>query len=159
MRHPYPKTGDPILPENTHKHVDRLFLDTNIVLDFLQKREPYFEDAKSVFALSMGKQFRLYVSDITFSNIAFICRKSFDPQKLHDLFILLRKFVEVVGADNEVIDMAISLRAKDFEDAVQYCSAMKAKADCILTRNPKDFPFGLLPVYSASEFLNTRFRR
>ena len=137
----------------------RLFLDTNIVLDFLQKREPYFEDAKSVFALSLGKEFRLYVSDITFSNIAFICRKSYDPQKLHNLFTLLRKFVEVVGADNGVIDMAISLKAKDFEDAVQYCSAMKAKADFILTRNPKDFPFSLLPVCSASEFLNTRIKR
>ena len=136
--------------------MERLLLDTNIVLDFLQKREPYYEDAKSVFAMSLRKDVELYVADITFSNIAFICRKSIDPQKLYDLFSLLRKYVEVIGADNGVIDMAISLKAADFEDAVQYCSAMKANADCILTRNLKDFTFSLLPVYTAREYLERR---
>ncbi|MEL5896383.1 PIN domain-containing protein [Bacteroides sp. GD17] len=131
----------------------RVFLDTNVVLDFLMERENFQDDAEAILALAYNGHFRLFLSSLSFSNIAYIARQLYKGNQLYDLLDKVRELVSVSEVDDWVVDLALKLRAKDFEDALQYYSALKANADVIVTRNLKDFSFSDIKVVSPKEFL------
>lgn len=132
----------------------KLFLDTNIVLDLLEKREPFVKEAMILFQLQLNGVVELFVSDLTFVNIAYITRKTYSQEQLYNALAKIRSFLEVAESGPCVIDQAIALKSKDFEDAVQYYAARKVNVDYIITRNKKDFPFSEIEVLTPSEFLS-----
>lgn len=132
----------------------KVFVDTNVVLDFLLKREGFFEEARMVMVMGYNKLCDLYMSSLSFSNIAYIARKEFSGDALYGCFSDIRELLSVSSVTQEVVDGAIKLKAKDFEDAIQYFSARSIQADCIVTRNIKDFTFSEIPVYKPGEFLD-----
>lgn len=95
----------------------------------------------------------LYVSDLTFANIAYIARKRMSLNQLYEIFETLYAFLHVTGIGEQAVHEAIRLKEKDFEDALQYFSAKQACVDCIITRNKKDFHFSDIPVYNAGRVL------
>ena len=129
-----------------------VFVDTNVVLDFLQKRDGFFEDARMVMVLGYNNLCQLYMSSLSFSNIAYIARKEFSGDALYQCFSEIRQLLAVSPVTQNEVDKAIKLKAKDFEDALQYFSAESVDADCIVTRNTKDFPFSKMAVLTPSEF-------
>lgn len=131
----------------------KVFVDTNVVLDFLLKRKGYFEAARTIMALGYNKFCDLYMSSLSFSNIAYIARKQLKGDELYDCFTELRELLSVSPTTQEEVDQAILLRAKDFEDALQYCSAKAIEADCIVTRNVQDFSFSTLVLLPPDEFV------
>ena len=131
----------------------KVFLDTNVALDFLMHRDGFFEEARAVMALGYNGYCELFLSSLSFSNIAYIARKKFEGGLLYDCLAEIRELVSVTGVDQDVVDSAIALHAKDFEDAMQYFSARSIIADCIVTRNVKDFPFSDITVMTPHEFL------
>lgn len=131
----------------------KVFVDTNVVLDFLLKREGFFEDARMVMVLGYNKLCDLYMSSLSFSNIAYIARKELAGDDLYDCFSDIRELLSVSSVTQEEVDGAIKLKAKDFEDAIQYFSAKSMDADCIVTRNTKDFAFSEIAVLTPGEFL------
>ena len=133
--------------------MSRLFLDTNIVVDLLGERHPYCEDAAQLFAKAYHKQVQLFVSPITFATASYLLEKHNKQENLRGLLSNLRQLVRVATADERVVDDAILSEFSDFEDALQYYSAVKAKADFILTRNGKDFTLSKIPVLTAAEYL------
>ena len=133
--------------------MSRLFLDANIVIDLLEERHPFCEDAALLFAEAYHKRVQLHVSPVTFATAAYLLGKHNDPNKVNGLLSNLRQLVRVVAADERVVDDAINSAFPDFEDALQYYSALKAKADFIITRNGKDFALSKIPVMTAADYL------
>jgi len=131
----------------------RLFLDTNIVIDLLDKREPFYEDAVRLFSKAYRQELQLVVAPITYATASYLLQKSHTPEEVHNLLANFRQLSRVATIDERVIDDAIASSFRDFEDAVQYYAALKAKADFIITRNGKDFELSKIPVMTATEYL------
>ncbi len=136
----------------------KVFIDTNVILDFLMKRTDFFEDARMIMAMGYNRCLELYMSSLSFSNIAYIARTKFKGEKLYKCFSSLRELINVSSVSQDDVDLAIKLMAKDFEDALQYYSAKSIGADCIVTRNIKDFPFLDIEIVSPDEFVKKMLR-
>lgn len=132
----------------------RLFLDTNIVVDLLGRREPFCHDAVRLFTMAYNKQVQLFVSPMTYSTASFLLHKH-GPEGVRKLLSNFRQLSRVATTDECSDDDALASQFKDFEDALQYYTAMKAKADAIITRNGKDFVNSKIPVMTATEYLAT----
>lgn len=132
----------------------KLFLDTNIVLDLLQYREPWINDTLVLFQLAKDKKIELVVSDITFVDVVYITRKNVERKKLNSTLIGLKKLVAVVSIGDACIEQALNGDFADFEDAVQYFSAKREQVDYILSRDEKGFNMSDIPVMNVTEFLN-----
>ncbi len=126
--------------------MDRLLVDTNIVLDLLAERKEFLVEAQELFTLSDKKKLKLYVSSLTFANTYYILSQKL---KLSNARKILRKFkvlVEVLPMDDKIIDLSLESDFKDFEDAIQYHTAMENGINIIITRNLKDFKISKIPV-------------
>ena len=116
----------------------KLFLDTNIIMDFVKCREPFIYEALPL--IQQGE-------------IAYLSKKGLSLYQLYEMLEEVYSLFEVVSIGKQAIKMALDLKYTDFEDAVQYFSAKQANADCIITRNKKDFTFSDIPVYTPAEFI------
>ena len=132
----------------------RLFLDTNIVIDLLDRREPFCHDAVQLFSMAYNKQVQLIVSPMTYATASFLLHRH-GTEGVRNLLSNFRQLSRVATANERTIDDSLSSQFEDFEDAMQYYCALKAKADIIVTRNGKDFAASRLPVMSAAEYLAT----
>jgi len=133
--------------------MDRILVDTNIVLDLLAKREDFFSEAQELFTLSDKKELKLYVSSLTFANTYYILSQKI---KLSNTRKVLRKFkvlVEVLPMDDKIIDLSLDSDFKDFEDAIQYYTAIENGIRIIITRNLKDFKTAKIPVLTAKDYI------
>jgi predicted nucleic acid-binding protein len=133
--------------------MDKLLVDTNIVIDLLSKREEFFQEAQELFTLADNRQVELFVSALTFANTHYLLSKY---QKLDDARKILIKFkvlVKVAHLDDKIVELALVSDFKDFEDAIQYNTALENGIDVIITRNKKDFKNSKLPIMNAREYL------
>ena len=131
-----------------------VFIDTNIILDLLQKR-PEYELAEKVFSGAAEGKYRIVTSTISMLNVAYVLGKVFRGEDLYAKLRSLKDILGVVSVSAEAYDNALSSSAKDIEDAVQLYSAQEGLSFCVVTRNKKDFIEGVLPVFTPSEFLQT----
>ena len=131
----------------------KTFIDTNIFLDILCKREKFVDDALSIFDMAVDNQIELLISDLSIANIKYITRKEIPVDKFYNLIQTFRPTFTIVPLGADVIDKALDLRANDFEDALQYFSAVQANADCLVTRNIKDYGFAKMEVLNSQTFL------
>jgi len=130
----------------------RIFLDTNIIIDYLSNRIPFGEAAKQVFTISPRNN-QLCISVLSFTTIYYVLRKYFEHSELLQMLADLQQIVEVLPTDDAIISVAIHSEFKDFEDAVQYYTAMAGNVSVIITRNPKDYAHSTIPVYIPTDFL------
>ncbi len=136
--------------------MDRLLVDTNIVLDLLAERKEFIVEAQELFTLSDKKELKLYVSSLTFANIYYILSQTL---KLSNARKILRKFkvlVEVLPMDDKIIDLSLESDFKDFEDAIQYHTTIENDIPIIITRNLKDFKTAKIPVLTAKDYIELR---
>jgi len=136
--------------------MDRLLVDTNIVLDLLAEKKEFLIEAQELFTLSDKKKLKLYVSSLTFANTYYILSQKL---KLGNARKILRKFkvlIEVLPMDDKIIDLSLESNFKDFEDAIQYHTAMENGINIIITRNLKDFKNSKIPVLTAKEYTEIR---
>ena len=128
----------------------KIFLDTNIFLDLLLKREFYKEALEILDGVDNG-QWRGYILDITVLNIDYVAKKQM--KNIQEFIQLLSATFTIVGADNAIIDEALTLENSDFEDSVQYIMAKNLACDVIIT-NDKDFvKNSAIEVLSSKRFL------
>lgn len=130
----------------------RLFLDTNIVVDLLDRREPFCHDAVRLFSMAYNEQVQLVVSPMTFATASFLLRKH-GHEGVRKLLSNLRQLVGVAATDERTVDDSLASQFQDIEDAMQYYTALHANAEAIITRNGKDFTASRLPVMTATEYL------
>lgn len=131
----------------------RVFLDTNVILDLIQRRVGY-DDAALIMQKSENGEYSLYTSSLSMVNIAYILRKYYRGESLYHLLEELGDIIGVITVSSEAYHKALQSRALDFEDAIQLFSAIESDMDCIVTRNAQDFIFDKLPIYTPFDFLN-----
>jgi len=127
----------------------KLFLDTNIFLDLILKRE-HFDKALLIFNAIEARLFSGVILDITILNIDYIANKQVKDVK--EFLKLVNNYFEVVGASNEMIEQALKIDNKDLEDNLQYLSAINSKCEIIIT-NDKSFYTKDIETVSSSEFV------
>lgn len=133
----------------------KLLVDTNIVLDLLAKRDLFLVEAQELFTFSDNRKVELFVSSLTFANTYYILSQNL---KIQDARKILRKFkvlVKVISMDDKIIDLSLESDFKDFEDAIQYFSAIENGIDMIITRNLKDFKTSKIPVLTAKDYVGS----
>ncbi len=127
----------------------KLFLDTNVFLDLILKRE-CFDKALLIFNAIEARLFSGVILDITILNIDYIANQQ--VKDIKEFLKLVNKYFEVVGASNEMIEEALKIDNKDLEDNLQYLSAKNSKCEIIIT-NDKNFYAKDIETVSSSEFV------
>lgn len=135
----------------------KLFIDTNVVLDLLQYREPWVHDTIVLFQLAKEKEIELVITDLTFVNVVYIAGKNFDKKKITETLKDLKKLVLIVTIGDACIEQALNGDFSDFEDATQYFAAKREQVDYILTRDVDGFKMSEIPVMDVTTFLNEFF--
>ncbi len=129
----------------------RLFLDTNILVDYIQNRQGGY-DAKQLLMRGYNHEVKLCASILTFANIAYILKNKVD---IYELMDTLTSFIEVLPMDGKQLERTLKIHVRDFEDMLQYQCALEGQCDSMITNNKKDFiGYCNLPLYTAAEFLN-----
>lgn len=139
---------------NTGK-MQKLFLDTNIVLDFLGERKEFYEPVAKVLTLADQKKIAVFTSPTSIANAFYILSKYESPTTALEKIRKFKLLCSISLMDEDVIEKAIHSDFKDFEDAMQYYSAISANCDIIITRNEKDFKTSMIPVMNAQDYLHT----
>jgi predicted nucleic acid-binding protein len=133
-----------------------IFIDTEVVLDFLLNREPFSKYASIILSLSEEKKIKVYISPLTISNCYYILRKIASHAKVIKNLQKLLLITYITSMSRQDVAFALNSNYKDLEDALQYYSAIShAKIDVILTRNSKDYKNGELPVMTPETYLRT----
>jgi predicted nucleic acid-binding protein len=131
------------------KHI---FMDTNVVIDFLANRQPFSLDAARLFNLAVGGKARVYISAVSYNNIYYILRQSLSNKATIELLEQLSEITEITDVTDAIIRQSLKTDFKDYEDAIQYyCALSIPKVDFIVTRNTKDFKKSTLPVLTSAE--------
>ena len=131
----------------------KIFVDTNVLIDLVCQREGYDQVGK-ILALGEFSQYTLYTSVLSIANIAYILRKVLKGDVLYQTMGKLSERIRISSMTQDDFDRAVALKASDFEDALQYYSALQADCEAIITRNKKDFLFSEISVYTPTEFLS-----
>ena len=129
-----------------------IFLDTNVMIDFLADRRPFSLTAAEIFNASLSGIVKIFVSSVSYNNIYYILRQSLSHNQTIKLLDELSEMTEIVDVTKAVIKKSLKSDFKDFEDAIQYnCALTISKIDFIVTRNSKDFKKSSLPVMNPQE--------
>lgn len=133
----------------------KVYVDTNILIDLICSREPFLKPAQSLFYQGCIGNCTLIMSALSFVNTMYIGRKyKFSPVELAEKLNGVAQIARIVDLKAYTVQWALSCDWNDYEDATQFKSAALESADCIVTRNKKDFSLSSLPVYSVEELLD-----
>lgn len=134
----------------------KLLIDTNIVIDLLAKRDPDYPDAAQIFSLGDKKQIQLSVSALTIANTNYLLLKLKPHNEVKSILRKFKLLVNVLSLDDKVINLALNdTDFKDFEDGLQYFSAIENDQDIIITRNLRDYKNSKIPAMTAEQFLKS----
>ena len=132
----------------------KILIDTNIVIDLLSKRKDFYDDAANLFSQADKKELNLTISSLTFANTNYILTKLKSAKEAREILRKFKVLVELLSLDDKITELALSDESfPDFEDGLQYYSAIENDIDIIITRNKKDFKNSKLPVLTAKEYL------
>lgn len=135
--------------------MQKVFLDVNIVIDFLGERDNFYKPAAKVLTLADKKKIKVYTSATSISTTYYLLAKYENAKIALEKIRRFKMLCSIAIMDDEVIEKAINSDFKDFEDAMQYYSAIASNCDLIITRNEKDFKNALIPVMNAESYLQT----
>ena len=136
--------------------MENVFIDTDVIVDFLTDRKPFSLESAKIFSLIDQKKIKGCVSSLSFSNLYYVLRKFGTHRKVINSLQELSELVDVLKVDSDIVKSALTSDFKDLEDSIQYFTALEYKRiDCIITRNIKDFKDSSLPVMTPETFLAT----
>lgn len=129
-----------------------LFLDTNVLIDFLANRQPHSISATFLMDLAAKGDLKIYVTSLSYSNIYYIIRKLVTHKKLISILKDLNSITRIISITDKTIESALQSDFKDFEDAIQYFAALSnSSIEAIVTRDPKGFSKSQIPVITPDE--------
>lgn len=132
----------------------KLFVDSDVVIDFFTDREQHANPASELFELNESGAVKVYLSAVSISNIYYIVRKFLGHTKAIEVIELLTEMTEIIGTTKKEIIQALKNNFKDFEDSIQYSSALTINnLDVIITRNVKDYRNSSIAVMKPLNFL------
>ena len=133
--------------------MEKVFVDTNIIIDLLAKREPFYKDAQDLFTLSDKKEIHLCISSLSFANAYYSIAKHHKEVDAKKYLAKFKVLVTVLPLEDKAIELALASDFNNSEDGLQYFTAMDNNSDIIITRNKKDFKNSKIPVLTAGEYL------
>ena len=137
--------------------MNKILIDTDIILDFFFDREPFSENASKILSLCESKEITGHVTPVTISNVYYLLRQTAKHEKVIEKLTLLISFLEVLVVDKKVVLESLASNFKDFEDALQNYSAEQSnRIDVIITRNIKDYKNSCLSVMLPDNYLKAR---
>jgi len=135
--------------------IPKLFLDTNVVLDLLGERVPFYTSAAKIATLADKEKIRLVTSALTFATVNYILSKYEGQQKAKEKLRKFKVLTRICSLDETIIEKGLNSNFSDYEDALQYFSALKSECNMLITRNGKDFKLSEIPVFTPDEFLKS----
>lgn len=133
----------------------RVFLDTNVVIDFLAARPDFVEDAARIMTLAYKGLVKVFASALTFSTASYVMSRHHENSD-EDIRLTIADYIktcDITIVDGKSVEFATQGLFDDFEDAMQYESAVRSGCELIITRNIDDFSNSELPVMAPKEFL------
>lgn len=135
--------------------MNKYFVDTDVILDLLSQRVPHFHFSAVLFSLAEMGKFELYTSPTVMVNTFYILRKNLGNENAKNALRKLRIILHVIDSSEKVLDLALNSNFNDFEDAIQYYTALNADIRTIITRNLKDYKAADILVQAPEMFLVT----
>jgi predicted nucleic acid-binding protein len=139
---------------------EKLFFDNDIILDISIKRDELLKndvnEAIKLINLVEADEYKGYTSAIIFTNTYYVQRKLKDHNTSINFLKKLRLILTVLNVDDKIIQKALESRFNDFEDAVQYFTAVENKMDYIITRNVEDYKKSTIKVYTPPQYLKIK---
>ena len=130
-----------------------ILVDTNIILDVLAHRKPFYNASARVWSLAECGDITAFISVISYNNVYYIGRKAAGKEKAREAMRMMRDVFKTIAVDDQLINQSIDSDIDDFEDAIQYHSGLHAHVRHLVTRNTRDFPDGAISVLAPDEFL------
>ena len=136
---------------------NKIFIDSDVVIDFFTDRLPFANPASEIFELSDQGKIQLYLSAASINNIYYIVRRFLGHKSTLKIVEELTEMTEIVGTTKEEILQALKNDFKDFEDSIQYSCALTIDGlEAILTRNIKDYMNSVIAVFTPENYLKTK---
>lgn len=135
----------------------RVFLDTNVLLDVLARRGPFYADSAQVWTLAETGRVTGFISTLSLPNLFYLLRRINGQKGARKAMSILRDIFSLVPLDTQIVNQAIDADAADFEDAIQFFIALRTGATALITRNPRDFPSQDIAIQTPTEFLAAHF--
>lgn len=133
----------------------QIFMDTNVVIDFLANRQPFAIDAAKIIDLALNGKVDVFISAVSYNNIYYILRQSHSSNATIKLLEELADMTMITDVTDNIIRQSLKSDFKDYEDAIQYYSALSIPdIDFIITRNTKDFKKSKISVLTPTEALS-----
>lgn len=133
---------------------EKLFLDTNIVIDLLGERDPFYESAAKIATLADKGKIQIFVSALTYSTTYYLLARFEDKEIVKEKIRKFKVIAETADLTDNIIDKGLASKFSDFEDSLQYYSAVRMECNIIVTRNGKDFKQSDIPILTPNEYLN-----
>ncbi|MBK7889193.1 MAG: PIN domain-containing protein [Bacteroidetes bacterium] len=133
----------------------KVFVDTDIILDLLAKRDPHYQYSAKLFSLADEDEIKVYVSSLSFSNLNYILSKQFTAVQARKKLLTFKTLVNVLSVSEKSVDLALNSDFNDFEDALQYFTALEFKISTLITRNLKDYKKADISVLTAEQFIKS----
>jgi len=131
----------------------KALVDTNIILDVLTKRGPFYFDCSKVWSLVNNGTLKGYISAISVNNLFYIVRKLKDQRTAESFVDQILEDFRIIPLTINILKQARTVPGKDFEDLIQYFSAIHEGCDVIVTRNKEDFPSVGIKIMNPVELL------
>jgi len=132
-----------------------IFVDSDVILDLLAKREPYYIHAAKLFTLIDQQKVTAFTSPIVFANLHYLLKKMTSNKAALKSLRKLKTFINVLPTDERVIEQSLNSEFNDFEDAIQYFTSVNNGINIIITRNVKDYKKSKISISTAEEFIKT----
>ncbi|MFZ4591377.1 MAG: type II toxin-antitoxin system VapC family toxin [Ignavibacteria bacterium] len=137
----------------------KVLIDTNVVIDLLAQREPFYKNTSRLFTLASKKLITAYVSSLTLVTTHFIVSRELSETETRKVIRRFKSIANALDLKDAYLNMALDSDFKDFEDAIQYHTALSNNLDAIITRNKRDFKKSHIPVYTTEEYLELYFKK
>ncbi len=134
---------------------DNIFLDTNVALDLLGEREPFYNSVAKIASLADKREIQLVVSALTWSTIYYLLTKFEDKELVKEKIRKFKVITETSDLTDKIIEKGLASKFSDFEDSLQYYCAVENNCNALITRNGKDFKESSIPVLSPDEYLTS----
>ncbi|MDR2115765.1 MAG: PIN domain-containing protein [Planctomycetaceae bacterium] len=137
---------------------EKIFIDSDIVLDVLMEREDFYEYSAKIFDLGISKVITLFTTPVVLANVFYLIRKKYGVEKSKELLQILRLFINVLPVEEKTVDMALNSNFRDFEDGLQYFASKENNITILITRNKKDYNERGIMIQSAEEYVKSKYK-
>jgi predicted nucleic acid-binding protein len=132
---------------------EKIFIDSDIILDVLAGRDEFFEAAAELFELGHLNEIKLFTTAVVLANVFYMLRKISGVEKARKNLQKLRLIIHVLPVDEKAVDLSLNSPFNDFEDGLQYFTAKKNNISKLITRNIKHYNVDDIIVETAEEYI------